>query len=64
MLYLLGDQGNCNIRTMIDPCRHTAAKRMDARGLMSKNARLGKAHHRKDAAWLMNEGNILRLAHN
>jgi hypothetical protein len=47
MLYLLGDQGNCNIRTMIDPCRHIAAKRVDAQGLMSKNARLGKAHHRK-----------------
>jgi hypothetical protein len=61
MLYLLGDQGNCNIRTMTAPCRHNAAKRMDAQGLMSKNARLEKPHRKKDAPWLIKEGNIVRL---
>jgi hypothetical protein len=53
MLYLLGDQGNCNIRTMTglrSPV--VAAKRMDAQGFVSKNARLEKPDRKKDAPWL------------
>jgi hypothetical protein len=34
---------------------HPAAKRMDAQGFVSKNARLEKADRKKDAPWLMVE---------
>jgi hypothetical protein len=38
-----------------------AAKRMDARGFVSKKARLEKADRKKDAPWLMKKGSIVRL---
>jgi hypothetical protein len=49
MLYLRSDQGNCNIRTMIGSHSHSAVKRMDVQRFVSKNARLEKADHKKDA---------------
>jgi hypothetical protein len=54
-VHLLGDQGNCNIRTIIGSRGPLAAKRMDAQGFVSKNARLEKADRKKDAPWLMLE---------
>jgi hypothetical protein len=61
MLYLLGDQGNCNIRTMIGFGEAVAAKRMDARGFVSKNMRLEKPDRKKDAPWLMKKGIMVRI---
>jgi hypothetical protein len=52
ILYLLGDQGNGNIRTTIGLSGPVAAKRMDAQGFVSKNARLEKPDRKKDAPWL------------
>jgi hypothetical protein len=40
---------------------HFAVKRMDAQRFVSKNARLEKADHKKDAPWLMAGGNIVHI---
>jgi hypothetical protein len=59
MLYLRGEQGNCNICTMTGFRSHFAVKRMDAQGFVSKNARLEKVHRKKHAPWLIDKGIIV-----
>jgi hypothetical protein len=54
MLYLRVDPGDCNIRTKAGFCSHIGVKRMDAKGFVSKNARIEKADHKKHVPWLMN----------
>jgi hypothetical protein len=64
MPYLRIDQGICNIRTLAGFGSHFAVKRMDAHGFVSKNARLEKLDRKKDAAWLIDDGNTIQIQQN
>jgi hypothetical protein len=53
-MFMSSDMRNvCNIRTMTRVTSHTAVKRMDVQGFVSKNDWRGKPDHKKERPWLM-----------